>query len=214
MARVPRSPRPPAGWPCAWWRAASISTTSRPMRWRPNSTPRACPIPTSWSAPAATRRWRLFCCGSQPTPSSSSSTPIGPNLVANCCNTPSMSSAVGNVVSAASQRSRPASAGQAGIGAEPMSDESEPGAGTDLPRSGRLGWLGRDFNTRLIWGIALALFAAGALYVSPHAFHDLAFLAAPLSSWEWGRLVHGRTGDIVVAVLTGAVVMALDLALL
>src|SRR5262249_15498169 len=123
-----------------------------------------------------------------------------------------MSSAVGNVVSAASQRSRPASAGQAGIGAEPMSDESEPGAGTDLPRSGRLGWLGRDFNKRLIWGIALGLIACGALHLSPHALHALGVLAALPLSWEWGRLVHGRNGDIAVAVHIGAVALAVGLA--
>jgi len=93
-----------------------------------------------------------------------------------------------------------------------MSDESEPGAGTDLPRSGRLGWLGSDFNTRLIWGIALALIAAGALYASPHAFHALVLMAALLLSWEWGRLVHGRNGDIVVAVHIGAVALAVGLA--
>ena len=99
-----------------------------------------------------------------------------------------------------------------GHGAEPMSDDSEPGEAAP-PRAG-LGWLGSDFQVRLLSGLAMAFIAAAALWAGQLAFNALVFLLALILSWEWGRLVHGRSAEIVVAVHIGATALAVGLAAL
>jgi phosphatidate cytidylyltransferase len=94
-----------------------------------------------------------------------------------------------------------------------MSDDSEPG-GEEASPGLAMGWLGSDFTTRLISGMVMAALAAGALLAGQHAFNALVFLLALILSWEWGRLVHGRSAEIVVAVHIGAAALAVGLAAL
>jgi phosphatidate cytidylyltransferase len=76
------------------------------------------------------------------------------------------------------------------------------------------GWLGHDFTTRLVAGLVMAALAAGALIAGRTAFNALVFVLALLLSWEWGRLVHGRSAEIVIAVHIGATALAVGLAAL
>jgi phosphatidate cytidylyltransferase len=94
-----------------------------------------------------------------------------------------------------------------------MSDHSEPGGEEAPPRVG-IAWLGGDFPTRLVSGLAMAAVAAAGLFAGEVAFKALVFVVALLLSWEWGRLVHGRGGDVVVAVHIGAAALAVGLAAL
>jgi phosphatidate cytidylyltransferase len=95
----------------------------------------------------------------------------------------------------------------------PMSERSEPGGEEGSPRAG-LAWLGSDFTTRLVSGLVMAGLAVGALIAGPAAFNALVFVLALLLSWEWGRLVHGRSAEIVIAVHIGATALAVGLAAL
>src|SRR5262245_8036557 len=92
-----------------------------------------------------------------------------------------------------------------------MNETSEPG---DQQGSPRTAWLGGDFATRLLSGIAMAVIAAGALAAGAAAFNALVFVLALLLSWEWGRLVHGRGAEIVIAVHVAAAALAVGLAAL
>ena len=94
-----------------------------------------------------------------------------------------------------------------------MNETSEPGDQQGSPRPG-LAWLGSDFSTRLVSGIAMAVIAAGALAAGAAAFNALVFVLALVLSWEWGRLVHGRGAEIVIAVHVGAAALAVGLAAL
>jgi phosphatidate cytidylyltransferase len=94
-----------------------------------------------------------------------------------------------------------------------MNETSEPGDQQGSPRTGAA-WLGSDFSTRLVSGIAMAVMAAGALAAGAVAFNALVFLLALVLSWEWGRLVHGRGAEIVIAVHVGAAALAVGLAAL
>ena len=94
-----------------------------------------------------------------------------------------------------------------------MSEQSEPGGEEGPPRAG-LAWLGSDFTTRLVSGLVMAALAAGALIAGPAPFNALVFLLALLLSWEWGRLVHGRSAEIVIAVQIAATALAVGLAAL
>lgn len=94
-----------------------------------------------------------------------------------------------------------------------MNETSEPGDQQGSPRAG-LTWLGGDFSTRLVSGLAMALIAAGALAAGAAAFNVLVFVLALVLSWEWGRLVHGRGAEIVIAVHVGAAALAVGLAAL
>jgi phosphatidate cytidylyltransferase len=94
-----------------------------------------------------------------------------------------------------------------------MNETSEPGDQQGSPRTG-LAWLGSDFSTRLVSGIAMAVIAAGALAAGAAAFNALVFVLAVVLSWEWGRLVHGRGAEIVIAVHVGAAALAVGLAAL
>ena len=94
-----------------------------------------------------------------------------------------------------------------------MNETSEPGDQQGFPRTG-LTWLGGDFSTRLVSGLAMAVIAAGALVAGAAAFNILVFVLALILSWEWGRLVHGRGAEIVIAVHVGAAALAVGLAAL
>lgn len=94
-----------------------------------------------------------------------------------------------------------------------MNETSEPGDQQGSPRMG-LTWLGGDFSTRLVSGLAMAVIAAGALAAGAAAFNVLVFVLALVLSWEWGRLVHGRGAEIVIAVHVGTAALAVGLAAL
>jgi phosphatidate cytidylyltransferase len=94
-----------------------------------------------------------------------------------------------------------------------MNETSEPGDQQGSPRAG-LTWLGGDFSTRLVSGLAMAVIAAGALAAGAAAFNVLVVVLALVLSWEWGRLVHGRGAEIVTAVHVGAAALAVGLAAL
>jgi phosphatidate cytidylyltransferase len=94
-----------------------------------------------------------------------------------------------------------------------MNETSEPSDQQGSPRTG-LARLGGDFSTRLVSGIAMAAIAAGALAAGQAAFNGLVFVLALILSWEWGRLVHGRGAEIVIAVHVGAAALAVGLAAL
>jgi phosphatidate cytidylyltransferase len=94
-----------------------------------------------------------------------------------------------------------------------MNETSEPGAQQGSPRAG-LTWLGSDFSTRLVSGLVMAVIAAGALVAGAAAFNGLVVVLALILSWEWGRLVHGRGAEIVIAVHVGAAALAVGLAAL
>jgi len=93
----------------------------------------------------------------------------------------------------------------------PMSERSEPGGEEGSPRAS-LTWLGSDFTTRLASGLVMVALAAAALLAGPAAFNALVFVLALLLSWEWSRLVHGRSADTVSAVHIGATALAVGLA--
>jgi phosphatidate cytidylyltransferase len=94
-----------------------------------------------------------------------------------------------------------------------MNETSEPGDQQGSSRTG-LAWLGSDFPTRLVSGIAMVVIAAGALAAGAATFNALVFVLALVLSWEWGRLVHGRGAEIVTAVHVGAAALAVGLAAL
>jgi phosphatidate cytidylyltransferase len=71
--------------------------------------------------------------------------------------------------------------------------------------------LGDDFLVRLGWGLAMGAVAMLATVWGLTPFAVLVGLVAVLVSWEWGRLVHGREADIVIAVNAGAAGVAVVL---
>lgn len=88
-------------------------------------------------------------------------------------------------------------------------EEAEGGAGTSSDARARLG---ADFAPRLVYGIAMGVVAAVCTLLGPLPFAGLVILVTLLLSWEWGRLVHGRDGDLLIAVQAcaagGAAVLA------
>ncbi|MEZ0301460.1 MAG: phosphatidate cytidylyltransferase [Hyphomicrobiaceae bacterium] len=87
--------------------------------------------------------------------------------------------------------------------------EAGNGAGTPPGVRSRLG---ADLAPRLASGIVMGLLAAVCTFLSATAFAGLVIVVALLLSWEWGRLVHGRDGDLLIAVQAcaagGAAVLA------
>ena len=75
--------------------------------------------------------------------------------------------------------------------------EAGNGAGTPPGVRSRLG---ADLAPRLASGIVMGLLAAVCTFFSATAFAGLVIVVALLLSWEWGRLVHGRDGDLLIAV--------------
>lgn len=72
--------------------------------------------------------------------------------------------------------------------------------------------LGRDFATRLVSGIVMAVIAAAFTYWGTLPFAFLVLVVALLLSWEWGRLVHGGSSGAAGTVHLGTVAIAAALA--
>jgi len=64
--------------------------------------------------------------------------------------------------------------------------------------------LGSDFGPRVISGLAMGAVAALFIFSGVTAFSVLVVIVALLLSWEWGRLVHGREADVVIAIHVGS----------
>jgi phosphatidate cytidylyltransferase len=88
-------------------------------------------------------------------------------------------------------------------------DEARGGAEASLDMRARLGG---DFAARLLSGLVLGAVAALFTVSGAIAFSVLVVVVTMLLSWEWGRLVHGREADIVVAVHVGTAGVASVLA--
>jgi phosphatidate cytidylyltransferase len=64
--------------------------------------------------------------------------------------------------------------------------------------------LGSDFGPRVISGLVMGAVAALFIFSGVTAFSVLVVIVALLLSWEWGRLVHGREADVVIAIHVGS----------
>ncbi len=64
--------------------------------------------------------------------------------------------------------------------------------------------LGSDFGPRVISGLVMGAVAALFTFSGVTAFSVLVVIVALLLSWEWGRLVHGREADVVIAIHVGS----------
>ncbi len=84
-------------------------------------------------------------------------------------------------------------------------DEATDDAGASLDVRERLGG---DFVTRLASSLAMGAVAALFTFTGMAAFAVLVVAVTMVLSWEWGRLVHGREADLVIAVHMGAVGVA------
>jgi len=80
-------------------------------------------------------------------------------------------------------------------------EEGQEGAGATYDVRARLG---SDFALRLASGVAMAAVAGACILAGALAFAVLVVLVTLVLSWEWGRLVHGREADLVIAVHVGA----------
>ena len=92
-----------------------------------------------------------------------------------------------------------------------MSDHDEAGGGAGAGPDWRAR-LGDDLGPRLASGLAMGAVAALCTFLGSVPFAVLVIAATMLLSWEWERLVHGRQGDVVIAVhvvtVAGAAVLA------
>jgi phosphatidate cytidylyltransferase len=88
-------------------------------------------------------------------------------------------------------------------------EEAEEGSGATLDVRARLG---SDFALRLASGVAMAAVAAVCTLAGTLSFAVLVVVVTLVLSWEWGRLVHGREADLVIAVHVGAAGVAAVLA--
>lgn len=79
-----------------------------------------------------------------------------------------------------------------------MSDD-EAGRGHGGPPDMRTR-LGSDFTARLIWGLVMGAVVALLTLAGTLPFTVLVVAVTLVLSWEWGHLVHGREGDVVIAV--------------
>ena len=95
-------------------------------------------------------------------------------------------------------------------------DEARDDAGASPDAPARLGG---DFVPRLASGLAMGAVAALCTFTGTVPFAVLVVAVTVLLSWEWGRLVHGREHDLVIAVhmvssAAAAVLAAWDVAAL
>src|SRR2546423_8312420 len=88
-------------------------------------------------------------------------------------------------------------------------DEARDDAGASLDARARLGG---DFVPRLASGLAMGVVTALFTFSGMVPFAVLVVAVTMVLSWEWGRLVHGREADLVIAVHMGAVGVAGGLA--
>jgi phosphatidate cytidylyltransferase len=72
--------------------------------------------------------------------------------------------------------------------------------------------LGSDFALRLASGAAMGVIATLCTFAGALPFAALVVIVTMLLSWEWGRLVHGREADLVIAVHVAAAGVAAVLA--
>lgn len=77
-------------------------------------------------------------------------------------------------------------------------------AGDDMEPFDLAARLGTDFGPRVISGLAMGAVAALFTFSGVTAFSVLVVIVALLLSWEWGRLVHGREADVVIAIHVGS----------
>jgi len=94
-----------------------------------------------------------------------------------------------------------------------MSEHDEAGRATDAPLDVR-SRLGSDFAPRLASGLAMGALAALCTFTGAVPFAVLVVVVTMLLSWEWGHLVHGRDGNVVIAVHMAATGLAAVLAAL
>jgi phosphatidate cytidylyltransferase len=80
-------------------------------------------------------------------------------------------------------------------------DEEGDGAGARPDLRARLG---DDFAQRLVSGLAMGAVAALCTFLGAMPFALLVVVVTVLLSWEWGRLIHGREGDMVIGVHAAA----------
>lgn len=80
-----------------------------------------------------------------------------------------------------------------------MSDHDQSAGGTGARPDLRTR-LGSDFNPRLVSALVMAAIAALCTFLGSAAFAAMVAVVTVLLSWEWGRLVHGREGGVVIAV--------------
>jgi phosphatidate cytidylyltransferase len=88
-------------------------------------------------------------------------------------------------------------------------DEARDGAGASVDARARLG---ADFVPRLASGLAMGVVVAVCTFSGAIPFAVLVVAVTVLLSWEWGRLVHGREADLVIAVHIAAAGVAAVLA--
>jgi phosphatidate cytidylyltransferase len=88
-------------------------------------------------------------------------------------------------------------------------EEAREGAGATYDVRARLG---SDFALRLASGVAMGAVAAACTLAGTLSFDVLVVVVTLVLSWEWGRLVHGREADLVIAVHVTAAGMAAVLA--
>ncbi|MBO0740942.1 MAG: phosphatidate cytidylyltransferase [Hyphomicrobiaceae bacterium] len=88
-------------------------------------------------------------------------------------------------------------------------EEAEEGAGATYDVRARLG---SDFALRLASGVAMGAVAAACTLAGALPFAVLVVVVTLVLSWEWGRLVHGRGADLVIAVHVAAAGLAAVLA--
>jgi phosphatidate cytidylyltransferase len=84
-----------------------------------------------------------------------------------------------------------------------MSEHDEAGGGDGAYPHVRAR-LGDDFAQRLVSGLVMGAVAAVCTFLGTMPFAVLVVAVAMLLSWEWGRLVHGREGDVAIAVHAAA----------
>jgi phosphatidate cytidylyltransferase len=81
----------------------------------------------------------------------------------------------------------------------------------DDAERGESGWaerLGGDFVVRLLSGLAMGACVALFTIWGPTQFALMTVAVSLAVSWEWGRLVHGADGGILVAVQLGSAAVA------
>jgi len=92
-----------------------------------------------------------------------------------------------------------------------MGEDEEAGDGAGATDDVRTR-LGSDFALRLASGVAMGVVAAVCTLSGALPFAVLVVVVTMLLSWEWGRLVHGREADLVIAVHVVAAGLAAVLA--
>ena len=72
--------------------------------------------------------------------------------------------------------------------------------------------IGADLWPRVLSGVVMACVAVGLIVAGPQWFAGLALVIGVVLAWEWGRIVRGVDGDIVMVAHVCTVVAATVLA--